>query len=86
MEKAENTQPGGRFPTSAISVAMSSGAPQGMPMQSCTSTGSSITPWSRSHFASTRCPVSKTSISGRTPSACTCRAISRSIEGVLVIT
>ena len=54
-------------------------------MQSCTITGSSMRPWSTSHFASTRWPVSKISISGRTPSACTRLAMSASIAGVLVM-
>ena len=55
-------------------------------MQSWIITGSSIRPWSFSHLASSRWPVSKTSISGRTPSAWICRAISRSIAGELVMT
>ena len=55
-------------------------------MQSWTSTGSSISPCSTSHFASTRWPVSKISISGRTPSALICAAIAFSMAGVLVIT
>ena len=74
------------LPTSAISVGMSSGAPQGMPMQSWIITGSSISPCSFSRLASSRWPVSKTSISGLTPSAWICPAIARSIAGELVMT
>ena len=54
-------------------------------MQSWIITGSSITPCAqplREH----RWPVSKTSISGRTPSAWICRAIAFSMAGVFVIT
>jgi hypothetical protein len=65
---------------------MSFGAPKGMPMQSCTRTGSSISPSSTSVFASQRWPRSKISISGFTPAAWMRRAIARSMPGVLVIT
>ena len=64
----------------------SSGAPYGMPMQSWSIAGSSTRPSAISCLANTRWPVSNTSISGRTPSSRICLAISRSIDGVFVMT
>ena len=55
-------------------------------MQSWIMQGSSISFSAISCLTKTRWPVSNTSHSGRTPSACTLRAIARSVEGVLVIT
>jgi hypothetical protein len=55
-------------------------------MHSCTSTGSGITPSFTSSLASHRWPVSKASISIRTPAAVIRRAMSRSMPGVLTIT
>ncbi len=72
--------------TIAMNVLMSGGAPHGTPMHNCTMTGSSIRPSSTSDFACQRWPVSKTSISGRTPSAWIWRAISLSVDVVFVIT
>ena len=86
MANAENTHSGGSWLTSARSVPTSSGAPYGIPMQSWSITGSSTRPSATSCFAKTRWPVSKISISGRTPRSRICRAIARSIEGVFVIT
>ena len=86
MEKAEKVQPAGTLFTIAMNVLRSSGAPHRMPMQSWISTGSSISPSAASCCANQRWPVSNASISGLTPSAVICRAISRSIEGVLVMT
>ena len=51
-----------------------------------TMTGASITPASTSALASQSWPVSKASISGRTPSAWIWRAISISVSWVLVAT
>ena len=78
--------PGGSACTIAISVSGSSGAPYGMPMHSWISTGSSSSPSRSISFTITRWPVSNTSSSGFTPSACTCFAIARSVSGVLTIT
>ena len=69
MEKALNTQPSGTLFTMAMNVFMSGGAPHGMPMHICTMTGSSMSPASTRLLACHRCPVSNTSISGRTPSS-----------------
>ena len=86
IENAEKIQPAGTLFTIAMKVFRSSGAPQGTPMQSCTSTGSGITPSSTNCFANHRCPVSNASISIRVPLAAIRCAMSRSMPGVLVIT
>ena len=54
-------------------------------MHSWTSAGLSIWPCSARYFANHRWPVSKASISGFTPSACICFAISTSIAVLLVM-
>ena len=79
-------RPDGSWSTIAMSVGMSLGAPSGIPVPSWIMTGSSITPSPISSLTITRCPVSNTSSSGRTPSAWTLRAIARSIAGVFVMT
>ena len=86
IENAENTQPAGSWPTIVMRVVGSSGAPYGMPMQSWMSAGSSIRPSPISSLTRTRWPLSKTSSSGRTPSAWILRAIARRIPGVLTST
>ncbi len=55
-------------------------------MQSWISGGSSISPSRISSSTITRCPVSNTSSSGRTPSVRMRAAIARSIPGALTIT
>ena len=54
-------------------------------MQSWMTTGSSSSPSRISSFTCTRCPVSNTSSSGRTPSSCTRFAIVRSTAGLLTM-
>jgi hypothetical protein len=70
----------------ARKVFRSSGAPQGTPMHSCTSTGSGMMPSAASCLANHRWPVSKASISIRVPAATIRRAMSRSMPGVLTMT
>ena len=70
----------------AMKVFMSSGAPQGIPIQSWTMTGSLITPSSTNCLANHRCPVSNASISICMPRSVIRCAISRNMPGVLVIT
>ena len=86
IENAEKIQSWGTLFTIAISVLRSSGAPHGMPMHNWMSTGASMIPSSTNRLANERCPVSKASISGRTPSAVICRAISRNVEGEFSMT
>ena len=86
IEKAEKVQSSGTLLTMAMKVLRSSGAPQGMPMQSCTNAGESSTPSLTSCLASQRWPVSKASISGFTPSAVIMLPMARSMPGVLVMT
>ena len=86
MENADQVQSFGILFTKDINVFISFGAPQGIPIQSCKRTGSLIRPSLTSFFASQRCPVSKTSISGRIPKLVIFEAIAISIPGVLVIT
>ena len=62
---------------------MSAGAPYGMSMQSWNIGGASISPSSTSWRANHRWPVSKISISTRTPSSWIFLAPSRSMSGVL---
>ena len=66
----------------AASSAGSGGAPYGMPMHSWYMPGGSIRPSSISLLANQRCPVSKISSSGRTPSSWMRFAPARSMSGV----
>lgn len=54
-------------------------------MQSWIIAGSSMAPCACSHFASRMCPVSKASISGRTPRLWMPLAMASSMEGVLTM-
>ena len=67
----------------AARVSGSAGAPYGMPMHSWYIAGASISPSATSWLANQRCPVSKISISARTPSSWIFLAPSRSMSGVL---
>ncbi len=67
----------------AASVSGSAGAPYGMPMQSWYMAGASIRPSATSWLANHRWPVSKISISTRTPSSWIRLAPSRRMSGVL---
>ena len=78
-EKALHVQSSGTLLTMAMKVLMSGGAPQGTPMHNCTITGPAMRPSSTSDFACQRWPVSKASISARTPRSEICRDIARSI-------
>ena len=73
-QKAEKVQSSGTLLTIAMKVLRSSGAPQGTPMHSCTSASGSRMPSATSCLANHRCPVSKASISGFTPSSVIIRA------------
>ena len=75
--------PSGSCCTIEASRVGSAGAPYGMSMQSWNSGGASIRPSSTSCRANQRWPVSKISISHRTPSSWISLAPSRSMSGVL---
>ena len=83
MANEVHTTPGGTCATIAASRAGSGGAPYGMPMHSWYIGGSSTRPSATSLFANHRCPVSKISSSGRTPSSWIRLAPARSMSGVL---
>jgi len=82
MPKPAQIAPGGRLSFIAFIVVVSAGAPQGMPRQNWNKGGSSSRPSFSNCFANHRCPVSKISSSGFTPSSWMRFAPVRSCAGV----
>ena len=78
-----HTAPSGSWSTMVASRAGSAGAPYGMSMHSWYIGGASTRPSATSSLANHRWPVSKISISTRTPSSWISLAPSRSMSGVL---